>query len=77
MASMARSITLHGDTSGWLGETLVSTLSKAQRNSILEVARGMAKEAAERLGEPVEARVMRAGGTRVFGVRHVPGVTTA
>lgn len=75
MAAIARAITLHGDATGWLGEHLIENLTQAERNSILAVARRLAKEAAERLGEPVEARCVRKSGTVVFGVRHVPGVT--
>jgi hypothetical protein len=74
-SAIARSIELYGDTTGWLGEHLVESLTQAERNQILAVARRLAAEAADRLGEPVEARVTRKSGTLVFAVRHVPGVT--
>lgn len=77
MASIARSITLYGDSTGWIGEHLVEKLTQAERNSIVTVARRLAKETAERLREPVEARCTRVSGSVIFAVRHVPGVTIA
>ena len=73
---IARSIELYGDTSGWLGEHLVADMTKAERMQILGTARRLAAEAANRLGEPVEARCIRASGSRVFAIRHVPGSIT-
>ena len=74
-SAIVRSIELYGDSTGWLGEHLVEKLTQAERNQILAVARRFAQEAADRLDEPVEARVTRVSGSIFFAVRHVPGVT--